>query len=166
MQKKPRSMKLRGDGFGRIPLPKDLCAQVPWLNGNDPIPGWLLLLSEGRFRLLSTEQVKRDDQLEILRNTALQEITPENGEPSEAEPAEIAAQTAKLFQIELRPHQSSSWRFAIPREMEIFSPPGPDSGFFVAAFSREGYWEIWYLESYKQAGLGPVPAAIRGVAKP
>jgi hypothetical protein len=158
----PNSMRFRGDGVGRIPLPKDLSSRIEWLAGTDSVPAWLLLLSEGRFRLLSASEIEEDEILRSIRVLAHPDEPVVRAEPSFAEPADVAALKGKLLAITLRPHgQSHSlWRFSIPDLMETSAPLRCDPNDFVAAF-REGYWEIWYTEAFKQAALGPLPALLR-----
>lgn len=159
---KPDPVRFRGDGLGRIQLPKELSSQIPWLQENgDTVQAWLFLVSDGGFRLLSTEEVKGDEILESIRVNAGQEMTSERAEPSSTETSDLAPLAGKLLSITLLRTRQSSWRFSIPPLMEIFAPPYSDQNEFVALFSQEGYWEIWYKEAFKRAALGPIPRSLR-----
>lgn len=158
--RKPDPIRFRGDGFGRITLPKDLCTQISWLSGEQPIDAWLLLLSDGRFGLLSKEEAEADSALDRLRVIALSGEATEKAEPSSAVSPEEAALVAKLMPITLKP-RGQVWRFSIPSIMEIFAPPSSDLLDFLAIWSDDGYWEIWYTETFKRAALGPIPRSLR-----
>jgi hypothetical protein len=157
---KPNPIRFRGDGFGRITLPKDLCTQIGWLRGEEPIDAWLLLLSDGRFGLLSKEEAEADSALDRLRAIALSGEATEKAEPSSAVPPEEAALVAKLTPITLKP-RGQVWRFSIPSIMEIFAPPNSNLLDLLAIWSNDGYWELWYVEAFKRAALGPLPQPLR-----
>jgi hypothetical protein len=160
--KKPGRIRFRGDGLGRIQLPKELSSQISWLQRSaEAVQAWLYLVSDGRFRLLSMEEVEGDEILEQIRAIVLPGTTIEPGDPSSAEPPDMAALPGKLLPVTLRGSGQSSWRFSIPPLMDVFAPSRSDTNDFVAVFSREGYWEIWYTEAFKQAALGPLPAFLR-----
>jgi hypothetical protein len=155
-------IRFRGDGLGRIPLPKELSSQISWLeNSIGAVQAWLYLVSDGRFRLLSTEEVEGDEILEQIRVIVLPDGAIERGEPSSAETPDMAALAGKLVPVTLRGSVRSSWRFSIPPLMDIFAPARSDTNDFVAVLSHDGYWEIWYTEAFKQAALGPLPAVLR-----
>lgn len=159
---KPGKIRFRGDGFGRIQLPKELSSQIPWLQkSTQAVQAWLYLISDGRFRLLSMDEVEGDEILEQIRAVVLPATTIERGEPSSAETPDMAALAGKLFHVTLRASGQSSWRFSIPPLMDVFAPSRSDTNDFVALFSFDGYWEIWYTEAFKQAALGPLPTLLR-----
>ena len=159
---KPDPVRFRGDGLGRIQLPKELSSQIPWLQVNaETVQAWLFLVSDGGFRLLSTEEVKGDEILESIRLIAGQEMATERAEPSSTETSDFVPLAGKLLSITLQRTRQSSWRFSIPPLVEIFAPPYSDQNEFVALFSQEGYWEIWYTEAFKRAALGPIPRSLR-----
>ena|ERR1039458_7067579 len=157
----PVAIRLTADGYGRLPLPKNLAIQIPWLKGKEPIGAWLLLISLGRFRLLKNEEVQSDPDLAPVRDFLLGEQLGERCEPSSAEPSDLASLPVRLLRILLRPH-GSSWRLSIPPIMEIFAPANCDRNDLTALFSPDGYLDIWYTEALRHAALGPLPAAMRG----
>jgi hypothetical protein len=159
---KPGKMTFRGDGLGRIQLPTDLTSQISWLQERtESIQAWLFLVSDGGFRLLSTQEVESDEILKSIRAIIVQERTTERAEPSSTDTSDLAPLAAKLFPITLQQTRQSSWRFSVPPLMDIFAPPYSNQNDFVAVLSHEGYWEIWYTEAFKRAALGPVPASLR-----
>ena len=156
----PKAFRLTADGYGRIPFPKDLAGQIPWLNGEGPIDAWLLVLPSGQFRLLREEDVQADPDLESIRAFIFEERPGEPSEPSSAQAADLAALPVRLLKTTLRRH-GSSWRIRMPAILEIFAPGDCDRNDFIALFSHDGYWDIWYTAAFRRAALGPLPAAMR-----
>lgn len=121
----------------------------------------MFLVPTGGFRLLSTEDVNGDEILESIREIAGQQMTGERAEPSSTETSDLVPLAGKLLPVILQRTHQSSWRFWIPPLMEIFAPAYSDQNDFVALYSQEGYWEIWYTEAFKRAVLAPTPKSLR-----
>jgi hypothetical protein len=137
-----------------------LTSQIPWLKGDAPIDAWLLLISTGRFRLLNEGHVSADPDLESIRALILGERPAQQGEPTSAQPDDLAALPVRLLKSTFRRH-GSSWRISVPVMFEVFAPVNSDRNDFVALLTSDGYWEIWYTDALRLAALGPLPAAMR-----
>ena len=134
---------VKADFAYRILLPKNLSARIPWLHEKDRLEAWLFLISPGRFRLLSDDDVQNDSRLEPVRSLIL------NGpsaavEPSTADEAASAAIVACLFPTSLtRP--KTGWRLSVPRPADALVPKNYGKEISIT-YSFEGYLEIWYTE--------------------
>jgi len=135
---------LVADSGNRILLPKYLSDRVPWLTkAKEQFFAWLYLLSSGRFRLLSDEEVSRDPTLEPVRALILESGAPPQTKPTEADEPTSDSVAVRLARVSLS-LPSTGWRLTIPRTFEVFVPPECDTKAFSVLFSLEGYLEIWY----------------------
>ena len=144
------------DTSNRITLPRHFSEKITWLQGKEPLRGWLLLVDLGRFRLLSDQQVQNDPQLEPVRFLILEGKPPEELEPTtRAEKMERAAFIARLQPATLTP-PPPGWRLAFPRTFDIFRPADCDERTFSVFLSLEGFWEIWHTDVLRRAGTLPL----------
>lgn len=139
----------------RITLPAYLAARLRWLTGKDPVEGWLLLVEEGRYRFLSSEQVEADPQLDAIRAHINGAETNTPNEPALAQEATRAAMVVRLMPVKVSPH-GATWRFLIPKLMRKLAPPGYDPNDFTLFFAIDGYLEIWYTEVLRKAASVPL----------
>lgn len=110
------------------------------------IRAWLLLLSPGRYRLLSDEQIQNNPRLDCVRSLILEGKPAIETELTYAEQTHDEAIVARLVPINLTHHkQSQSWRFLFPKEMIVLSSDCDVKNLSIL-LSLEGYWEIWYTD--------------------
>jgi|ERR1700722_9667047 len=140
------------DAYNRITVPKHLSDCVSWLNGNDTLQAWLLLMSVGRYRLLSDHQVQSDPALEPIRSLILEGKSVSTADPMHAEEPRRAAILARLAPTAVSP-PGPGWRISFPKSLGVFVPPECDQKAFTVLFSLEGYLEIWNTEILKRATL-------------
>jgi hypothetical protein len=144
----------RMDASNRVPLPKQFSECVPWMRGTSSLRGWLFIISPGRYRLLSDEQVQNDSQLEPLRSLILEQRSVAT-DPTSAEAPERAAMVARLAPVQITP-PGPVWRIALPKAFGIFAPPGCDRTAVSVLLSLEGYLEIWYTDVLRTAVFSPL----------
>jgi len=97
----------------RLPLPKHLTDRIEWLaHEKADTDAWLLAIDEGRFRLLSTEEVAANAHLDTLRQLVVEGKLDARNEPTFVLPPENASMPARLMQVSLRTH-SSGWRMSM-----------------------------------------------------
>jgi hypothetical protein len=142
------------DKYGRITLPKQFSDRLPWLTGSDEIQAWLLLLSLGRFRLLSDEQVQNDPLLEPVRSLVFDGKPEVTAEPTHADDPKSALIVARLLRAPIKPKQG--WRISFPSAFDVFRPPECDEKAFSLVFSLDGYLELWYTEIVRKVGVLPL----------
>jgi hypothetical protein len=144
------------DVNNRIVLPKHMTDRIGWLGGSGPAKAWLLLISAGRYRLLSDEAVQADPRLEPLRFLIVEGKPEILEEPTYAKEPNTAALVARLVPISITPPKPA-WRFSKPKFMEIFAPTDCDPNDFTVFLSVEGYWEIWHTDKLQSAVSVPFP---------
>jgi hypothetical protein len=142
------------DKYGRITLPKQFSDRLSWLTGSDEIQGWLLLLSLGRFRILSDEQVQNDPLLEPVRSLVLEGKPEVTAEPTHADNPKSALIVARLLRAPIKPKQG--WRISFPSAFDVFKPSGCNDKAFSLLFSLDGYLEIWYTDIVRKIGVLPL----------
>src|SRR3954469_15945419 len=104
---------------GRVSIPKHFSEHVPWIAGAgasaDALQAWVLLLSPGRYRLLSDAQVQSDPYLRPVRLLILEGLPVSPMGPSSAEEAEQVAIVAKLVPVSIAPPEASGpgWRVSL-----------------------------------------------------
>ena len=125
------------------------------MKGEVPIHCWLLLIAEGRYRLLSREQVESDSQLESIRSLTSEVGPLTQSEATTARDGRTAALAARLLLTTATPPKPA-WRIALPKAMEIFAPSGCDPDDFSILLSLEGHWEIWYTEVLRKVAFLPL----------
>ena len=149
------------DASNRIPVPKPFTDRIEWIGGPEPIQAWLLLLSPGRFRLLSDRQVKGHPHLEPVRSLITEENFPDLTDPTLAEEPWRAVIVAKLLPASITP-PGPVWRISFPRGFEVFVPPDCDRKALSLLFSLEGYLEIWYTDLLKKTVFHPLDGRFEG----
>lgn len=142
---------LRSDAANRITLPKDFSGRTPF-QGAKSFQAWLLLLTPGRYRLLTDEHVQSDQQLEPVRSLVLEGKSSMATEPTCAEETKRAAIVARLVPTTIAP-QGPNWRITFPKAFDPFVPLDCDARNFSILFSLEGYWEIWYTDVLRRSIL-------------
>jgi hypothetical protein len=137
------------DGY-RIPIPKHLSDRLSWLSGSQSMAGWLWMISGGRYRLLSDEQVKADPYLDPLRTFLLEQQLSPSVDPSASSNNEDASLIARLQPVELKLNQSY-WRLSFPAVLNEFVPSGCDQKRISFILPLDGYLEVWYTETLRAA---------------
>jgi len=143
---------ITADISNRITLPKNFSDRIPWMRGTESLQAWLWLVTLGRYRLLSDEQVQSDPQLEPVRSLILEGKSTAAAEPTHAEEPSRAAIVARLAPTAISP-PGPGWRISLPKLFDMFVPPDCDQKAFTILFSLEGYWEIWYTDILRRAAL-------------
>lgn len=137
------------DTDNRLTLPKHICDEIPWLTEPN-LRAWLFLLSLGRYRLLSDEQVQNDPNLDCVRSLILEGKTAITSQPTHSENPENESIVARLIPITFVQYkQSQSWRFLFSKELTALAPDC-DIKKVSILLSLEGYWEIWYTDLLKK----------------
>jgi hypothetical protein len=142
------------DASNRITLPKQFSERLVWIKGSEAFRAWLFLVSSGRYRLLSEDQVQQDSLLEPVRSLILDGKLPFVAEPTAAQELRTAAMVARLAPISMTP-PGPGWRFSFPKVFEVFGPPDCVRKHFTILLSLEGYLEIWYTDLLRRAVLLP-----------
>lgn len=143
------------DASNRITLPEQFSDRIPWLK-NGEVRAWLLLVAEGRYRLLSDQQLVDDPELEPVRQLILEGRTVNTAGPTSAIDSADAAIVARLTPVTVSP-PGPGWRIAIPRSLDVFLPENCDGKKFSVLLSPDGYWEIWYTDVLKKNALSSQP---------
>jgi hypothetical protein len=147
-------MPTTADSKGRILIPKTIAEQIPWLRGQTPIPAWLFLLSNGRYCLLTDEQVAADDLLAPIRELLASGST-ETFLPSQAGPPARSASAARLLPVTITPPKPG-WRISTNKMFQALAPRGSQSTNFTILLSLEGLWELWYTDILREAAATPL----------
>jgi hypothetical protein len=147
---------LTADTYGRITMPKLYSDAERWIQGTESLQAWLLLVSQGRLRLLSDDQVQRDPLLEPVRLLVLEGRPAALTEVTFTEEPKRAALVARLLPTVVSP-PGPGWRISIPKAFDIFAPSDSDAKAFSILMSLEGYLEIWYTDVLRRAGILPLP---------
>jgi hypothetical protein len=134
----------------RIPIPKHLSDRLEWLSGSEPVAAWLWMVSAGRYRLLSNEQVMADPELEALHNFIHQQELVPSIKPSASTTVEETCMIARLQPTQLKLNKSY-WRLSFPPALDELVPSGCDRKSLSILLSPHGYLEIWYTEILRTA---------------
>jgi hypothetical protein len=126
------------------------------MRGEETLQAWLLLLTDGRYRLLSDEQVQNSPLLEPVRLLVLEGKSAALTDPTYADEQKRAAIVARLVPTTIAPPKPG-WRISFPKAFEVFVPPDCDPNAFSILFSLEGYCEIWYTDVLRKVGTLSLP---------
>jgi hypothetical protein len=127
----------------RVTLPKSFCQRLEWLTGNE-VEAWLYLIEPGRYRLLSDKEAETDPQLDPIRARILHENQFIRGQPSQATPARIAVDAARLTPITIDLHKGS-WRLSFRAELASLAPADCNPR-TLSMLMPDGFLEIWYTD--------------------
>jgi hypothetical protein len=152
---KTNLVKVSVEGSKRLVIPRRVSEDISWMEGNESILAWLLVLEGGRYRLLSDEQVRTDALLEPVRSLVVAGKVEDPVEPSFVQVADRAALAVRLLSIDIKP-SNSSWRFTLPEAIWILKPDDCNANYFVMLLAIEGYWEIWHPEVLRRAASTPL----------
>ena len=133
------------DASNRIAFPKHLSDRTLWIQGPGTLDAWVLLVSSGRYRVLSDQQVQSDPQLEPVRSMILEGKSAAPTEPALAEEPRRASIVARLVPTTIAP-PGPGWRISFPKVFDEFAPSDCNRKAFSILFSLEGYLEIWYTD--------------------
>jgi hypothetical protein len=135
---------------GRITIPKDLSERLPWIASSN-VHGWFYIISAGRYRLLSDDQVQDDPALGAIRRLVLEGKSSEDQtEASQADPESHDSIVARLWPLSVG-LQDQKWRLTLPNELLSLLPPGCNPRSVSILLTPEGYWEIWYTDVLRKA---------------
>jgi hypothetical protein len=139
----------------RIRLPQPLCRRVGWIVGEQALAGWLLLADSGRCRLLSSTEAASDPDLRSLRARIAGELNARSIGILEFQNEVSVALTLRLAEIQLTPHETSGWRFTLPRTVAAIMQVRPKQS-EVAAIFVQNHIELWTIEKLKTAVDSPM----------
>ncbi|SRR6266705_4048556 len=139
------------DASNRITVPEHFSNRIPWMKSGE-VRGWLLLVGEGRYRLLSDEQVMGDPELEPVRQLILEGKSAAVAAPTSIADPYDSALVARLTPVKITP-PGPGWRISFPKALEVFLPENCNRKKFSILFSLEGYWEIWYTDKLTRAAV-------------
>jgi hypothetical protein len=150
------------DVKNRIALPKFMSDRLTWLEGTGSVMAWLLLISLGRYRLLSDEDVQGNVQLESVRSLILERKSGEILEPTQVHEPNRAALITRLILINITPPKPA-WRFSKPEAMQLYAPVDCRPNDLTVFLSTEGYWEFWCTDLLRKAASDPIADGTRSV---
>lgn len=142
----------KADVSNRILIPKHLSQRIAWLNGSNSISAWLWLVSAGRYRLLSDDEVRSDIALEPLRSLLLEGKSAIEAQSTYRDSAANASTVIRLSPINVTP-PGPGWRFQFPRVFEPFIPAGGEDKEYSVVYALSGHLEIWHTISLREALL-------------
>jgi hypothetical protein len=136
------------DASNRITLPKHFSDRITWMK-SDEVKGWLFLIGEGRYRLLSDEQCLTDPELEPIRQLI---VEGNSGSAAASAKPPKSAIIARLMPVTISP-PGPGWRISIPKALEAFLPDNCNKEKFSVLFSVDGHWEVWHTDMLRKAAL-------------
>ena len=137
------------DVSNRFDLPIAFRDQHPWKHASENDRIWILLMSVGKFRFLSDEEVEKSAQLEPIRKLIMEGPPLVVLDPTSADPERDVIAT-RLLPVEVGAH-GKSWRIKFPRAFNLFTP----SLEFLMFFSLDGHCELWRSDVVRNATDGP-----------
>jgi hypothetical protein len=137
----------------RVRLPQPLCTRVGWIAGEQPIEAWLLVANAGRCRLLSEAEFNENADLRLLRARIVSETTALSTRSLEFRDEVSVALAQRLLAIQITPHETSGWRFTLPRVLAAIMRVSPKQSDLAALFVQE-HIEIWTIDALTSAVSG------------
>jgi hypothetical protein len=153
----PKSIVVRvtDDGFRRLPIANDLAERIPWLQTPGPLVAWLIVLGEGRYRLLSDGQVQANEALNVLRDYIMNGILSEDPEPTFAGNPNDVALPARLLPTEIE--FKKAWRVSLPKSVYLYLPTDANDRDFTIVLVPGHYLDIWSTHTFRRAVFAPFP---------
>lgn len=140
---------LRVEESYRIRLPQPLSRRVAWITGSEPVPGWLLVGSPGRCRLLAASEVGNDPNLQSLRTRIATEASTRGTNRLEFHDEVSVALAARLLEVQITPPEPG-WRLTLPRPIAAIMQVRPKESDVAAVFVQE-HIEIWTIETLRSS---------------
>ena len=148
----------------RLPFPKHLTDRIEWLaHEKADTDAWLLAIDEGRFRLLSTEEVAANAHLDTLRQLVVEGKLEARNEPTFVLPPENASMPA-VSDAGFAEDALLGLENVDARCVKLFLPQyySPDDWSMI--LSVEGFWEIWNTRTLRKALSVPLPLGKAAIA--
>lgn len=143
-------------GDGRAAVPQRLAKRIPDLAGEDVIECWLLILEQGRYRVIFASDIKQNAILRQLKTFAEGGISADKREATEPLPATETVLVARLLSATISPKSSSGiWRLAIPTDL-----PEPTRLERVAFLVSGQSLEVWSIARLSVALAVPLKEAL------
>jgi hypothetical protein len=139
----------------RIRFPQPLCRRVGWIVGEQVLAAWLLLADSGRCRLLSSTEVVSDPDLHSLKARIAGELNARSIGILEFQNEVSVALTLRLVEIQITRHETSGWRFTLPRTVAAIMQVRPNQSEVAAIFVQD-HIEFWTIEKLKAAVDVPI----------
>jgi hypothetical protein len=136
-----------------VRLPQPLCRRTGWINGEQTIAAWILVAGPKRCRLLSAAEVAEDEDLRQLQGRIAIETTAAPGRLLEFKDEGSAALAQRLLSIQIAPHETSGWRFTLPRVLASVMRVRPRESDLAALFVQE-HIELWTIDALSSAVSG------------
>ena len=137
----------------RLRLPQPLCQKVGWITGAE-VSAWLLLYTSERCRLLSRSEIDDDPDLKELHSKATGKATHHESGSLEFQDAASVVLRLRLQEIELNRHETSGWRFTLPRTMAAIMQLCPEESSLVALIVQD-HVELWTISAMRSAANTP-----------
>jgi hypothetical protein len=134
----------------RIRIPQPLCKRIDWIVGEQPLAAWLVLADSRRCRLLSSIEVASGSDLQPLKARIADELSARNTGILEFQNEISVALTLRLVEIQLTRHETSGWRFTLPRTIATIMQVRPSQSEVAAIFVQD-HIEIWTIEKLRSA---------------
>jgi hypothetical protein len=144
-------VKFDGD---RIPLPARLI-EVAHFSGDDPVNCWLLVITVGRYRLvtkLPTPPADTSSLMRILRER--EELAADGDLLDSTDSNEQAGIRARLIPT-IASRLGTTWRVIIPKEAKMLVPASEDHS-FVFVLVVAGFIEFWFPDTLRRAVSAPI----------
>jgi len=137
----------------RLPVRVVEIAEHPRLVGNDPVECWLLVVTPGRYRLLTRPAVAPSADLSRLLQQAEEtrvtgEVLDHTGNNSQD------GIQARLIPCVVSPPEPG-WRINFPKEAKALVPEKEEPS-FVYVLIIAGFIELWFPETLRRALSVPI----------
>jgi hypothetical protein len=98
---------------GRIGIPAQFSAATGWIQGTEDIEVFLLMLTLGRYRLISATEASEDQDVVALKDQIESASRDSNGSAFEFQEDPLATLAGRLIKTSLSP-SGTEWRLTLP----------------------------------------------------
>jgi hypothetical protein len=139
---------------GRIGIPAHFAAATGWIQGAEDIEAFLVMLTLGRYRLISATEAREDQDLAVLKDRIESSSRDANGSALDFQEDSIATLAFRLINTNLSP-SGAEWRLTLPPLVTQILRIHPKRG-CALLFMAGRYIEVWDTEVYRSSFKKPL----------
>jgi hypothetical protein len=134
---------------GRVGIPEHFAEATGWIQGTEEIGVFLVMLSAGRYRVISATEADQDPDIVALKGRLESSSREANSSPLDFEDNSIATLTARFVSTDLSA-SGTEWRLSLPPLVTHILRIEPKAGNALLLMAGR-YIEIWDIEVYRSS---------------
>jgi hypothetical protein len=144
---------------GRIGIPGHFATATGWIQGTEDIEAFLVMLTLGRYRLVSATEASEDSDFAALKDRIESSSRDVNSSALDFQEDSIATLGVRLIKTNLSP-SGTEWRLTLPAVVTQILRTHPKRGSALLLMAGR-YIEVWDTEVYRASFNTPLDEIVQ-----